>query len=457
MHFWPLKSAETPNRKILRAAVIVGLMGLVAKISATVKELIVAGRFGRSDALDAFLIALLLPAFTMILVRAAFEAALIPALVDVRQSQGPQAAQKLVSSTMFFSVMAWLALSILLGVLAPYYLPYLGSGFSPEKLRLTRHLVYVLLPYVFFNGLSGCAAAVLNAGEKFALPALTPLLTPLVMIVFITLGPSGWGPFLLAAGVVAGGFLESVLLVQALRIEGMHLWPHWSGRDPLVSRVLAQFAPMLAGAFLMSSTSVVDQSMAAMLPGGSVAALSYANKIVAVITAVGASALSTAALPYLSRMVADGDWNGCRHTLKRYSLLIVATTVPLTLGLIAFSRPLVRLLFQRGAFTPADTELVSWVQICYLAQIPFYVLSMFFVRFLSSVRRNHALMYASGINLILDIVLNLLLMRRWGIAGLAMSTSLMYAFSLLFVATWSVRFLAQQRMRIVGEEPATAG
>src|SRR5947209_3376182 len=195
----------------------------------------------------------------------------------------------------------------------------------------------------------------------------------------------------------------------------------------------------------MESTTVVDQSMAAMLPAGSVAALSYAKKIVTAVLAIGATALSTAALPYFSKMAVEDDWHGCRHTLKRYSALVASTAVPFTVVLIVFSRPLVRLLFQRGAFTGMDTELVSWVQICYSIQIPFYIVGMLFVRFLTSIRRSDVLMYASAINLALDVILNLVLMRRMGVAGIALSTSLVYLVSCLFLAACSVRLLAQER------------
>jgi putative peptidoglycan lipid II flippase len=184
--------------------------------------------------------------------------------------------------------------------------------------------------------------------------------------------------------------------------------------------------------------------MAAMLPSGSVAALSYANKIVALLVAIGATALSTAALPYFSHMVAEQDWAGCRHTLKRYTALTLATTVPLTLALIALSHPLIRLVFQRGAFTAVDTDLVSHVQVFYFIQIPFYMCGMLFVRFLSSIRRNDVLMYGSAISLALDISLNLVLMRRMGIAGIALSTSLVYVVAFVILGALSVRLLRQR-------------
>jgi putative peptidoglycan lipid II flippase len=112
---------------------------------------------------------------------------------------------------------------------------------------------------------------------------------------------------------------------------------------------------------------------------------------------------------------------------------------------MVFSKPLVRALFQRGAFTATDTDLVSQVQVCYLIQIPFYVAGLLFVQFLSSIRRNHVLMYGSALNLVLDVVLNLVLMKVWGIAGIALSTSIVYVVSFAFLSTCSLRALAHQR------------
>jgi putative peptidoglycan lipid II flippase len=187
--------------------------------------------------------------------------------------------------------------------------------------------------------------------------------------------------------------------------------------------------------------------MAALLGSGSVSALSYGSKVPVGLVAIGAMALSTATLPYFSQMAAANDWQGCRHTLKRYSVLMLSVSVPITVLLIIFSRPLVRVLFQRGAFTSFDTDLVSRVQVFYCLQIPFYVLGMVFVRFISSVRRNDLLMYAAAINLVVDIVMNLVLMRIWGVAGIALSTSIVMMISFLFVCISSIRLLSRQSQK----------
>jgi putative peptidoglycan lipid II flippase len=172
-----------------------------------------------------------------------------------------------------------------------------------------------------------------------------------------------------------------------------------------------------------------------------VAALNYANKVVGAVIGVVAAAFATATLPYFSKMAAQGDWSGCRHTVKRYSLLIVITTIPLTLLLMVFARPLITLLFQRGAFSAADAAVVTSVQIAYSLQIPFFVWAMLFVRFLSSIKRNDILMYGSAISLVIDIALNLALMRIWGIVGIALSTSIVYMVSVAFFSFWSLKLL----------------
>jgi putative peptidoglycan lipid II flippase len=450
MQRWLFGNADSLNRKILRTAIVVGLLTLLVKTGTTAKELVVAGTFGRSDAVDAFLIAFLLPGFVLGLLGGAFASAIIPALVEAREKRGPDAAQQLFSSAMLTNIVALVAMAMLLGLVAPFYLPYIASGFSPAKLHLTRQLLYVLLPFVLFNGLVGCASAVLNAGEKFALPAMVPLVTPLLTILFIVLGAARFGAFVLAGGLTIGSAIEAALLARIVHSHGMSLRLRWGGFTPEVRRLIGQYVPMLAGTFLMSSTGVVDQSMAAILPAGSVAALGYGNKVISLLLIIGAGSLGTAIFPHLSKVLAQNDWGQCRHTLKRYLVLAVLVTVPLTALLIAFSRPLVGLLYQRGAFTAVDADLVSKVQVGYALQIPFYVCGLLLVRFLSAVRRNDVLMYASGINLVLDIVLNLVLMRRWGVAGIALSTSLVYVFSCFFVAAWSLWLIGQQRLHPVG-------
>lgn len=420
------------NRKIFGAAVTVALMTMLVKVAAVFRELVVAWRFGISDALDAFFIALLIPSFIISVVAESFNAALIPTYIRVREQEGNQAAQRLLSGTIVWSMGLLGVTTILILATAPLYLPYLASGFTPEKIDLTFHLLCAILPNVLLSGIIVIWSAVLNAGERFALAALSPIITSIITIILLLMFPS-WSVFSLPAGLVGGAALEISLLGVLLRKQGISLRPKWYGFDTHMRHVAKQYVPMIAGAFLMCSTLLVDQSMAAMLLPGSVAALNYGNRLVALPINIATQALGTAVIPYFSKMVAEQNWKGVRHTLKHYMRLIFFITVPLTVLIVIFSDLLVKIMLQRGSFTANDTYLVAQIQSFNALQIPFYVANILVVKLISALRANYILMYGSLINLTANIILNYLFMQKLGIAGIALSTSCVYMISFSFV------------------------
>ena len=373
-----------------------------------------------------------------------FNAALILTLIEVRDKKGKEAAQRLFSNVIILSQGLLIASSVATALSAPWLLRIIASGFSPSKAQLTCHLLYLLLPLVAINGLVSIWAAVLNAGEHFLFAALTPLSTPLFSLVGVLAFGRMWGAWGYAAGTLTGGVFEAVLLAHALQRKQMKLLPRWSGMDEATWKVCNQWSPVLAGALLVGGVGFVDQAMAGMLPAGSVAALSYGSRIVALVSTMVAGSLSTAVVPYFSAMAAKTDFDGCRHTLRTYRRLALLVSVPITVLLIVFSRSLIHLLYQRGAFTSSDTFLVSHVQALYSLQIPFFAVSMLHVRMLSALKRNDILMYAAGVNLSLDVVFNLICMRWWGVAGIALSTSLFYMASCALVVFSANRILTQK-------------
>lgn len=432
------------NRNIFAAAVIVGLATVLVKLASLVKELFVASTFGRGDELDAFLIAFLVPSFAINVIGGSFNAALIPTFVEVRDKHGREAAQRLFSNVVLMSSALLIGVSIVLALLAPFLLRYLGSGFSAEKLALTERLFFTLLPILLINGLATTWGAVLNAGERFAWVSLAALSVPLVIVAALLGGGQTWGISALTIGTVAGFALEAGLIAWGLRRHGLSVFPRWFGMDNDLRLVMNQYLPVVAGGVLMSSTLLVDNAMAAMLESGSVSALSYGNKVVSVVTGIGATALGTAALPYFSKMVANREWGAVKSTLRFYLRLIFLTTVPLTVVLVYYSEDLISLLFERGAFVKSDTHLVGQVQVFFLLQIPFYIAGMFLVRLISAFKANHILMWGTLISVIINVVLNYFGMKYLGVAGIALSTSIVYLVAFIYLFSMLHQIIKRQ-------------
>src|SRR5262249_23063214 len=156
-----------------------------------------------------------------------FNAALIPTYIEVRDRDGRDAAGRLFASVTVWTMALLVGVSVVMAMAAPLVLPTLASGFSPAKLALTEQLFFLLLPALPLSGLFVTWAAVLNAGERFALAAITPALTPLAIILVLTVPGSAWGIHSAAIAQLFGAVLEGTLLAVALRRQGVSVVPRW--------------------------------------------------------------------------------------------------------------------------------------------------------------------------------------------------------------------------------------
>jgi putative peptidoglycan lipid II flippase len=211
--------------------------------------------------------------------------------------------------------------------------------------------------------------------------------------------------------------------------------------------VAIQYAPVALASLLMSSSMVVDQSMAATLASGSVATLSYGNKMVSLLLGIVAASLSTVLFPRFSKLIAAGRWDELNHLLRTFGWLIFVLAIPGVVLLIAGSEPLVRLVFERGAFTPEDTVAAAEVQRWLAPQIPFYILVMVGSRLLSAFDAYQVTLRIGVLNLVLNVLGNYVFMSFFGVKGIAMSTSLVYVAATVATLV-AIRFKLAERQGI---------
>jgi putative peptidoglycan lipid II flippase len=434
------------NRKIFRAAATVTAAGIFVKIVAAFKEFTVAGVYGRSDAMDAFLAANLIPGLLINLISESMNQALVPTLIRVREREGHDRAQRLLSSSMVAIVVLLACTSLLMAVTARGFFPLIASHFAPAKFNLSVRLFYALVPTVIITGIATNCTAVLNTLDRFSLPALAPLAVPLAIMIGALLLNGRMGVWAMVLGSLAGSLAQAALVAWMMHTHGYRFQLRWYGVDQAAREVAHQYWPVLLSSAVASGGLLVDQSMAAMLASGSVSALAYAGRFVSVVLTLLAGAISTAVVPYLSRMIALEDWAGCRHTLRTWVRLTALVSTPIALALIGGSHWLVHVTYQHGAFGPSDTAVVSPVLAMYAIQIPFIVTSRVFYRFLVAMRRNDLILYCGTLNLVLDVVLNLVLMRWFGVAGIALATSLWAASTFFFLWYWTWKLLPRPIM-----------
>jgi len=431
---WLGWSKQSSNRQIFAAAVTTGFGTLAVSVAAVLKELAIAYQFGVGHEVDAFLIAYLLPSFTVTVMIASLSSILIPVYVDTLERKGSVAAEHLVSSVTVLAIAVFVALIAILFAGSSIVLRLVASSFSAEKRALTESLYLFLLPVVVLGGMAGIFTAILNSHGLFAIAALVPASVPISTGFFVVSYGNEWGAKSIVAGTLVGLCCQYGALAFLLRRSTISLRIRWSGFTPEVRKFVGQYSSVLIGVLLIGGTTIADQVMAAMLPPGSVSALNYGSKVTTLVLGLSAMALGTAVLPMFSRMLAKDDVASVRHTLATYSRLILLVSIPLTAALFTTSEPIVRLIFQRGAFSADDSHLVGQVQAFYVLQIPFYVLSILGMRLLSALYQNRALMMISLGSLLIDIAGNYALMIVFGVSGIALSSSVMWflTFAMIF-------------------------
>lgn len=421
------------NRRIFQAAFVVGGVTFIVKITALLRDQVIASRFGTGDLVDAYVTAFFLPGFIVTVLGDAISAPLTKGYIDTRQNQGKEAAQTLFSQVLTIGILLFLAAWALLWIFADPALKLVASNFGDEKFELTKHLFIIMLPTVLIGSLATILTTMLSGRERFSLSSWASLAPPVIstLALFIP-GTNEQRIDWLSWAFVGGSMMQLATLVWGLRREDISVIPRRPQRSPEVRLTARRSGATFLNNSIFSGQSLVDQAIAASLGAGSVAMLSYGNKLVMPLMMVSTTAISTAVFPYFAKMSAQRDFDGMRHTLRFYARLVAGATVPLALVIILGSNLIISVIFERGAFDAGDTADVSRVQQMFALMIPVYSVGMLYSRVLIAMQANRQLLIGSLWIFVLNAVGGFILAKWIGVAGIALSTVINYACSLFY-------------------------
>jgi putative peptidoglycan lipid II flippase len=392
------------------------------KVAAFVKEAVVAAAFGVSGAMDAYLMGLMLIGVPLGLLLNAIQTAFIPQFVELRETRGAQASGNFLRSTATGTLLTMTAALLLWLALLPWLIGIVGHGFDPAKREMVRGMFFWLVPYYFLSGLNLLGQGALQADKRFLPSALIPICTTLVTIV-IVLGAGGSDVRALVLSVVIGSLLEGIALQWQLRHIGVSLLPGAISLTPQVIRLVKASGVLLAGTLVVSFSPMIEQGLASGLGKGTVAAMAYAFKLPAMINGILVAAVGITVLPFFSEMLARGDDAHCQRAFRRYALVLLAGGTALAVCLIALSPLLVGLVYQRGAFKPEDTQLVSQIQRAYLIQIPGALVGILAMRLLVAQGAYRIVATVSSLAVVVSGALAWALSRELGAVGIALGLS----------------------------------
>jgi putative peptidoglycan lipid II flippase len=439
-------SAGSPSlhARIAGGALLVAALTALVRLAMLAREVVVAATYGRGDALEAFLVAVLAPMSLGVALGSALHLVAVPTLTRLRRDHGAEAALAWERRFTVVSLMIAIAAALALAAAAPLIVALIAPGFAAAKLELAERLAVAAAPLCVTTTAYSLISASLNADSRLAgaaiLPAVTPLLTLAAVIAF---GQARAWPLLGAA--VIGGGCECVAAAALLRRPTVAAALAPAGE---LSSAWRQVALAFAGMLLQMAIPMVDQAFAARLESGSVSAVGYATRLALVPTSLAAAAIATAINPVLGRLAGDHApfWSALRWWNRR--IVLVGAVAAVVIAVLA--EPLVGLVLQHGSFSGADTATVAALMRICLGALPFYVLSIVGMRALAALRLNHVFLRISAVNLLADVLVDALLVPRIGVTAIAIANVAVYA---VFALQVVVALRAARRR----EAPATIG
>jgi putative peptidoglycan lipid II flippase len=425
--------------KLARSAASAGAATIASRILGVVREQVIAAQFGASGATDAYNVAFRIPNLLRdLFAEGAMSAAFVPTFTRYLKQSGKDAAWRL-GNHVVNALIVVTGVLVVLGIVfaQPLIQAFAADEFTadPVKLAMTVQMARIMVPTLTLIALAAAFMGMLNSLHHYFIPAFSPAMFNVLTIVcaftLVPLMPSlGFQPIVaIAIGTLLGGVAQIVLQWPTLRREGFRYHVDIDWQDEGLRRMLTLMGPGVIGMAATQFNVFVNTLLATSTVEGAVSWLNYAFRLMYLPIGLFGVSIATATLPTVSRQSTDKDFAAVRETVTDGLSLMLMLNIPSMVGLIVLAEPIVRLLFERGHFSPADTTATA-------AALQFYAIGLIgysVVRILSPVfyalGRNRTPVMVSIAAVVVNASLNYGLVRVMSYRGLALGTSIAAIFN----------------------------
>lgn len=445
-----MPDSNSAYAQIVRKAGVASLAISFSRITGLVREMVFAGLFGASMQYDAFVAAYRIPNLLRdLLAEGVLSAAFVTIYSQTLSAKGTKEAYALSNRLTTLLVPVLIAICILGTIFSPTLVKFIFRGYAEieGKFELTVLLTRVMMPFLLFIALSAKAMGVLNSHGKFGIPALSSGLFNITSVVsglllgFAVESKLGIDPIVgIAIGTLLGGGVQYICQLPSLRRTGLRFRPMVGVFDPSIREVLRRMGPAAIGASAVQVNVMVNSTFASQIAdsakhaiNGPVSWLGYSFRFMQLPLGLFGVAVASAILPLISREFDDIRIDDFRDTLSKSLGLVFLLTIPSAVGLFALSQPLVGVIYERGRFTPFDTEQTAIALSFYCLGLVGYASTKVLTPAFYALGNMRTPMLVSVLSVVLNFSLNKFFIDTIGLGHWALALSTSVVASLNFV------------------------
>jgi len=420
-----LREASSPNmivRTAAQTAVLMAIMTLASKLLGFVREMVMAGFFGTSYIVDAYVMAQTIPTILFAGIFGAIATAYMPLLSERIEKSGGKAANVFTSQVLNILLVISIASAIIGFLFSDQFVSILASGFTGETARLTSIFLKVTFLYTICSSTSGILDSYLQYKNCF-LPQILVGYTQNIIVIGCIAISALTSHYFLTVGLLIAYIVRFILFwVLAKKKELEYTFSVRFGGA--VKTIISMALPVFIGSSIQQINTFVDKTLASGLKEGSVAALNYANLLNMLIIGLTVTIMTTVIYPKLAKAGARENIEQFNEIASKGFSLMVIIALPFSLGAMLYSAQIVQIVYERGAFDVTATSITSSAYLFYSIGLVFTAVNELMVRIYYSFQDMRRPMIFSGICVIINIILNLALIDSMAHNGLALSTSI---------------------------------
>jgi len=435
-------SGSPPGSGLARSAGIVGIGNIASRVIGLARDTITSYYFGSSGELSAFNLAARVPVMIYdLLVGGMLSAALVPVFSEYAHRRQRGELARIASAMLTLIAVAMAIIVLLLEIFAAQVATILGNFADPALQQVLENCLRLITPAVLLFGLTGGVMGLLYALKRFSYTAAGGAVFNLGIVIAAPLLANRIGVYALPLGILAGSMMQLAVTLPGVR--DVRLRPSAAWRQPAVQRILHLYTPIALGLIVTQFQIIVDGRWASATGAQSVSWMRYATTLIQLPLGLIPVAISLAALPTLSQYAAIRDWIGFRRLFAGGLRLVIVLLLPATVGLWVLAEPIIRLLFEHGSFTAADTVMTAKALRLYLLGLPFAGID-FLLNYAYYARQNTRTPAAVGvISVGIYFVVALLLKEPFGFLGLVLADSAKQAGHALIMSGLLIRSLGR--------------
>lgn len=409
--------------KVAKATITLMIATLTAKVLGFVREMVLASSYGASMYSDAYLTAMNIPVVIFAIIGTTLATVLIPMYFEVNSSQGEKKALKFINNIFNVVILLCVILALLGLIFTEQLVRVFAVGFEGEILKVTIDFTRITIIGIVFTGLSYVMTAYLQIKNNFTIPGLISVPKNIIIITSIILSVK-YNPYILIWGTLLGIATEFLFQLPFAIKDGYRYQAYINIKDRYIKKTIWLIGPVLIGVSVNQVNTMVDRTLASTLVEGSISALNYANKLNGFVMSMFIASISVVIYPMLSKLSSEDNTEKFRSSIIQAINSVILLVIPISVGAIVLANPIVSLLFERGEFDARATSMTSIALAMYSLGMLAFGLRDILGKVFYALQDTKTPMINGAIAMVMNIVLNIILIKHLELAGLALATSI---------------------------------